>query len=71
MSMGCGGGTRGPIGVCLRSGPSIGGILLSSWNGMRLSSGLKGGILRSSGPRGGGGRRSESGPGDPGKSSSL
>lgn len=38
---------------------------------MRLSSGLKGGILRSSGPRGGGGRRSESGPGDPGKSSSL
>lgn len=38
---------------------------------MRLSSGLKGGILRSSGPWGGGGRRSESGPGDPGKSSSL
>jgi hypothetical protein len=59
------------MGVGRRSGPSIGGILLSSGKGILLSSGLKGGILLSSGPNGGGGLLSESGPGDPGKSSSL
>lgn len=59
------------MGVCRRSGPSIGGTLLSSGKGILLSSGWKGGILLSSGPMGGGGLLSESGPGDPGKSSSL
>lgn len=71
MFMGCGGGIRGFIDVCFRLGFFIGGIFLLLWNGMRLSFGLKGGIFRSSGFRGGGGRRFEFGLGDFGKFSFL